>query len=101
MDDQRNPNSQSRFFDDLRNSLFHSRQSISFEIDRAVGDRLDEIIDELCDCFSDETCEEFTRAKLCELCFKTLVDDYEKNKSGSLFVRVTENLRGSGKSESD
>ena len=93
MNEQRNPNSKPRVFDDLRNSLFNARQSISFEVDRAVSDRLDEIIDELCDCLSDEMREKFTRAKLCELCFTALIDDYEKNKSGSLFVRVTENLR--------
>lgn len=101
MNDPRNPNSTPRVFDDLRNSLFHTRQAISFEVDRAVSDRLDEIIDELSDGFSDEMREEFTRAKLCELCFTALIDDYKKNKSGSLFVRETENLRNSGESKSD
>ena len=101
MNEQRNPNSKPRVFDDLRTSLFHTRQSISFEVDRAVSDRLDEIIDELSDSLSDKMREEFTRAKLCELCFTALTDDYEKNKSGSLFVRVTENLIKSGESKSD
>ncbi len=101
MSEQRNPNTKSRVFDDLRNSLFFSRVSISFEVDRDVSDRLDEIIDELCDCLSDETREEFTRAKLCELCLTALVDEYQKNKSDSLFVRVTENLRPPRKNESE
>jgi hypothetical protein len=95
MNDQRNPNSKPRIFDDLRNSLFFTKELISFDIDRAVGEHLDEILDELCDSFSDEMREKFTRAKLCEMCLTTLIDDYEKNKSGSLFVRVTENLRRS------
>lgn len=101
MSEQRNPNTKSRFFDDLRNSLFFSRVSISFEVDRDVSDRLDEIIDELYDCLSDEMREEFTRAKLCELCLMALVDEYQKNKSDSLFVRVTENLRPPRKNESE
>ncbi len=78
MFEQRNPNSKPRVFDDLRNSLFHTRQSISFKVDRAVSDRLDEIIDELSDSLSDEMREEFTRAKLCELCFTVLIDDSKK-----------------------
>jgi hypothetical protein len=93
MSEQRNPNSRSRVFDDIRNSLFFTKDSISFEVSRAVGEHLDEIIDELCDHFSDDLREEFTRSKLCELCLTALVDEYEKNKSASLFVRVTENLR--------
>lgn len=93
MSEQRNPHSKSRVFDDIRNSLFFTKDSISFDVDRAVGERLDEIIDELCDCLSDEAREKFTRSKLCELCLTALVDEYEKNKSASLFVRVTENLR--------
>ena len=101
MSEQRNPNTKSRVFDDFRTSLFLTRESISFDVDRAIGDRLDEIIDELSDSVSDEMREEFTRAKLCELCFTALIDDYEKNKSGSLLVRVTKNLRKSGESKSD
>lgn len=101
MNEQRNPNAKSRVFDDLRNSLFFSRVIISFEADRDVSDRLDEIIDELCDCLSDDLREEFTRAKLCELCLMALVDEYKKNKSDSLFVRVTENLRPPRKNESE
>ena len=101
MSEQRNPNTKSTIFDNLRNSLFFSRVSISFEVDRDISDRLDEIIDELCDCLSDETREEFTRAKLCELCLTALVDEYQKNKSDSLFVRATENLRSPRKNESE
>lgn len=93
MSEQRNPKAKNSVFDDLRNSLFSSRVSISFEIDRDVSDRIDEIIDELCDCLSDEMRENFTRAKLCELCLTALVNEYQKNKSDSLFVRATENLR--------
>lgn len=92
MSEQRNPNMKTRIFDDLRNSLFFTRESIPFEVDRAVADRLDEIIDELSDRLSDEMREQFTRAKLFELCLTTLVDEYEKNRSNSLLVRVTENL---------
>lgn len=101
MSEPRNPNTKNRVFDDFRNSLFLAQESISFEVDRAIGDRLDEIIDEISDRLSDETREEFTRAKLCELCFTVLVDDYEKNKSDSLFVRVIENLPEFGESKSD
>lgn len=97
MNDRRNPNKRNRIFDDLRASLFLTRESITFEVDRAVADRLDEVIDELGDCLSAETREEFTRAKLCELCLTALVDEYEKNKPGSLFVRVTGNLNQPGK----
>ena len=99
MSEQRNPNSKPRIFDDLRNSLFFSRIPISFDVDRAVGERLDEIIDELCDHLSDEMREEFTRAKLCELCLAALVDEYENNKSDSLFVRVIGNFRYRAESE--
>jgi hypothetical protein len=84
-------------FDELRASLFLTKESITFEVDRAVADRLDEIIDELGDCLSAEPREEFTRAKLCELCLTALVDEYEKNKPDSHFVRVTENLNQPGK----
>jgi hypothetical protein len=84
-------------FDELRASLFLTRESITFEVDRAVADRLDEIIDELGDCFSAETREEFTRDSLCELCLTALVDEYEKNKSDSLFVRIAGNLNQPGK----
>lgn len=101
MNEQRNPNTKTRVFDDLRNSLFFGRVSISFEVDRAASDRLDEIIDELCDSLPDEAREEFTHAKLCELCLTALVEEYEKNKPDSLFVRVTENLRQPGESKSD
>lgn len=93
MNEQKNPNTKTRVFDGRKYSLSFSRELISFEVDRAVADRLDEIIDELCDCLSEEMQEEFTRAKLCELCLTTLVDEYEKNKPDSLFVRVTENLQ--------
>jgi hypothetical protein len=92
MSEQRNPKSKPRIFDDLRQSLFFTRDSISFDVERAVGERLDEIIDELCDCLPDEMREEFTRGKLCELCLTALVDEYENNKSDSLFVRVTVNF---------
>lgn len=70
-------------------------------MDRAIGDRLDEIIDELSDSLSDEMREEFKRANLCELCFTALIDEYEKNKHDSLFVRVIENLPKFGESKSD
>ena len=88
MSDQKNPNSKSRVFDDLRNSLFFSRVSISFEVNRIVSDRLDEIIEDLIDCLSDETREEFTRDKLLELCLTALVEEYKKSKPDSLFFRV-------------
>ena len=101
MNGQRNPNTKTRVFDDLRNSLFSSRVTISFELDRAVADRLDEIVDELCDCLPDETRKQFTHAKLCELCLTALVEEYEKNKPDSLFVRVTENLSQPRESKSD
>jgi hypothetical protein len=101
MSEQKNSNTRTRVFDDLRQSLFLTRESISFEVDRAVSDRFDEIIDELCDCLSDEMREEFTRAKLCELCLTALVDDYEKNKLDSLFVQVTEGLRQPSENKSD
>ena len=78
MSEQSNPNTKSRVFDNFRNSLFLTRESISFDVDHAIGDRLDEIIDELSDCLSDEMREEFTCAKLCEIRFTTLVNDYEK-----------------------
>lgn len=81
MNDRRNPNKRNRIFDDLRASLFLTRESITFEVDRAVADRLDEVIDELGDCLSAETREEFTRAKLCELCLTALVDEYEKKQT--------------------
>jgi hypothetical protein len=44
------------------------------------------------DYLSDEMREGFTRAKLCDPYLIALVGDYEI-KSGSLFVRGTENLR--------
>lgn len=104
MNEQRNPNKRSRLFDDLRNSLFSGRVSISFEVNRGVSDRLDEILDELdelSDCLSDEMREEFTRAKMLELCLIALVDEYEKHKPDSLFVRVTEDFCPPSKNESD
>ena len=101
MSEQRNPNTKTRAFDARRYSLSPNEESISFEVDRAVADRLDQIIDELGDGLSEDTREKLTLTTLCELCLTALVDDYEKNKSGSLFVRVTENLRKSGENKSD
>jgi hypothetical protein len=98
MNDQRNPNKKSRVFDDLRNSLFFSRVSISFEVNRKVSDWLDEIIEDLLDCLSDETRAEFTRDRLLELCLTALVEEYKRNKQNSLFFRV---LCQSNESKSD
>lgn len=97
MNDQRNPNKKSRVFDD-RASLFFSRVSISFEVNRNVSDWLDEIIEELFDCLSDETRAEFTRDRLLEMCLTALVEEYQKNKQNSLFFRV---LCQSSESKSD
>lgn len=101
MSEQRNPNTKTRAFDARRYSRSLNEESISFDVNRAVADRLDQIIDELGDGLSEDTREKLTLATLCELCLTALVDDYEQNKSGSLIVRVTENLRKSGKSKSD
>jgi len=101
MNEQKNPNTKTRAFDARRYSHSLNEESISFDVNRAVADRLDQIIDELGDGLSHEMREEFTRAKLCELCLTALIDGYEKNKSGSFFVRVTENLRKSGESKSN
>jgi hypothetical protein len=99
MNEQRNPNTKTRTFDARRYSLSLNEESISFDINRSIADRLDQIIDELSDGLSEDTREKLTLAILCELCLTALVDEYEKNKSESLFVRVTENLRKSGESK--
>lgn len=101
MSEQRNPNTKTRAFDARRYSLSPNEESISFDLNRAVADRLDQIVDELGDGLSEDTREKLTLATLCELCLTALIDEYEKNKSGSLFVRVTENLIKSGESKSD
>lgn len=101
MNEQRNPNTKTRAFDARRYSRSQNEELISFDVNRAIADRLDQIIDELGDGLSEDTRGKLTLATLCELCLTALIDDYEQNKSGSLFVRVTENLRKSGKSKSD
>lgn len=101
MNEQRNPNTRTRAFDARRYSRSQNEESISFDVDRAVADRLDQIIDELGDGLSEDTRGRLTLATLCELCLTALVDDYEQNKSDSLVVRATENLRKSDESKSD
>ena len=90
-----------------RDKPFLFRRNMDFRLDNKLADQLEQVTRELQEMLPEHLRKEFNFSKLCEICFRELVDEYRRRrkKERSVLVQIVkvwseQNEKTVGKNES-